>query len=323
MLAPISTAHFSSINYPSGPATGGAGSGLATLCFLRWDEMQLFALERKKFRQLFTQHIHESGPESGPKLKLGQLALYLAGDEYPFLDTASYVNQLDELASQVHEIADDSANQRCLIDAVSQVLFEQQGFCGVDVDRSDPEYHYLNRVLDTHTGIPITLSLVYLEVARRVGIQCSGIGLPGHFVVHLDELDLFLDPFRSGQLLSTADCRCLVRETVGSHLPWRDEFLTPCSDQDILFRLLNNLKTLYMQIEDYSRAAEVLQSMVLINPSAHYLKRYLAWCYYNIHDHPTALRHLETYLRECWPCSNQSESKYQIESLWKAIGGLN
>ena len=285
--------------------------------------MQMFALERKKFRELFAQHIHESGPETGPKLKLGRLALYLAGDEYPFLDTDNYVRQLDELAAQVHEFADDSADQRCLIDAVSQVLFEQQGFCGIDVDRFDPEYHFLNRVLDTHTGMPITLSLVYLEVARRVGIQCSGIGLPGHFVVHLDALDLFLDPFRSGQLLSTADCRCLIRETVGSRLPWRNEFVVPCSDHDILFRMLNNLKTLYMQIEDYSRAAEVLQSMLLIDQSAHYLNRYLSWCYYNIHDHPSALRHLETYLRECWPCPNQSESKYQIESLWSAIRGLN
>lgn len=252
-------------------------------------------------------------------LELDLAALYLAGEEYPLLDVRTYRSQLDSLAAEVRNGAADGTNERSLVDALNRHLFEQAGFTGNTDNYYSAENNYLNRVLDTHTGIPVTLSLIYLEIGKRLGIRCHGVGLPGHFLVRLDELDLYLDPFNKGQLLSAADCRRVVRDLMGPYFPWREEYLAPYSKRDILYRILNNLKGIYLHARDYPRATGCLERIALIRPSASHLNRDLCWCYANTHQYQSAIHHLELYLQSTWPSQGFSEFRDQVESLWSAI----
>lgn len=271
--------------------------------------------ERRNFRRLFTAQVQRSEDD----LELDMAALYLAGEEFPSLDVRAYHRQLDSLTAEVRDTTDGAADERLVANALNEHLFDQAGFTGKVDNYYSAEGNFLNRVLDTHSGIPVTLSLVYLEIGKRLGIRCHGVGLPGHFLVRLDELDLYLDPFKKGQLLSAADCRRLVRDVMGPHFPWREEYLAPYSKADILYRILNNLRTIYLTTGDYPRATACLERMALISPSASHLNRDLCWCYANTSQHQIAIHHLELFLQSTWPSQNATEFKDKVESLWSTI----
>jgi len=214
------------------------------------------------FRTLFSKEVKK--PEAD--IRLDRAALYLAGEEYPEIDVHSYLAELDAFASQIalREIAETAPAD--LARAIAHYLFDQVGLHGNTGEYYSPENSYLNRVLETRTGIPITLSLIFLEVARRMGLKCSGIGLPGHFIVGLDDTGEYLDPFNAGTMLSAEDCRNLVQNMSGGRLEWTDQVLAPYTKRDVLFRILNNLKSVYMQTKEYTKAVGVIQRMAIISP---------------------------------------------------------
>jgi regulator of sirC expression with transglutaminase-like and TPR domain len=275
--------------------------------------------ERRDFRGLLAQQVQRPDAE----LELDRSALYITGEEYPWLDVEGYLNQLDEMASEVRSKAGNTRNQRRMIEALNHHLFEYLKFAGNKDDYDNPENSFLNRVLDTYTGIPITLSLLYLELGRRLGISCHGIGLPGRFLVRLEELGLYIDPFNGGQLISVADCPRLVQDALGPYLPWREGYLSPYGKHDILFRMLNSLKRLYMRTRDYARAVAVLQRMALISPASPFINRELSWCYVNLEEQWAARSHLETYLRATHPSQDTLELGRQIQSVWSAVTQIN
>jgi regulator of sirC expression with transglutaminase-like and TPR domain len=261
--------------------------------------------EGTDFRKLF--HTQLQLPDE--ELDLGRAALYLAGEQYPSLDVDGYLRQLDRMAEVVRSEIGDTSDQRRLFRALGHHLFERIGFTGNTDDYYNPDNSFLNRVLETLRGIPITLSLVYLETGRRLGLSCYGVGLPGHFLVGLEELDLYLDPFNAGLLLSSADCRRQVEETFGSRLDWQEEFLSPYSKRDILFRMLTNLKATYLQNEDWHSAVGGLQRLTLIDPSLPYLYKELAWCHLNLGERLAAGNCLEMYAQ----CTGKDPSEVQQE----------
>ena len=271
------------------------------------------------FRELFTQQVQL--PEE--ELELDRAALYLAGEDYPALDVAANLDRLSVMASEVRQTVGSIADQRALIEALRAHLFDHLGFDGNSVDYYSPDNSFLNRVLETRTGIPITLSLVYMEVGRRLGITCHGVGLPGHFVVGLDQLGLYLDPFNAGHLLSAADCRLFLQDTFGERLPWRQEFLLSSSKHDILFRMLTNLRQIFLQREEYARALAVVQRMALVRPAMHVLHKDISWCHLQLKEYRRAIGELETYLqREANP-QDAAEVRRQIQALWAMLSQLN
>lgn len=277
------------------------------------------AQDRRNFRRLFSHQARRPDAD----LELDKAALYLAGEEYPSLDVEGYLRLLDDLAAQIRVVAEPQRDQQDLIDALGHHLFDELGFAGDTDNYYSLENNLLNRVLDRRKGIPVTLSLIYLELGKRLGIRCHGVGLPGHFLVGLDELDLYLDPFNNGQLVSAADCRKLVREIKGPHWGWREEYLSPYNNKDILYRILNNLKSMLLRAGDYHRAVEFLKKMALVSPASPHLNRDLSWCFANMHQHQLALRHLENYLQSIWPSQETSEMEHQIKSLWSAFTQLS
>ena len=241
------------------------------------------------FRALFASQVCLPAGE----IDLQRAALFLAGEEYPDLDADHFLARMDDMAAEVRSLAGDGAEKDTLARILNHYFFDSKGFSGNTGDYYDPDNSFLNRVMETGIGIPITLSVIYLGMASRLGLNCQGVGMPGHFLVKIEELDLYVDSFHGGQLLSSGDCRRLAEQLFGSNLEWNERFLSPTPAISILARMLNNLRIIYSQRRDLVRLVGVLERMLLIEPSNVALCRDLAICHVQQGDNAAAVRSLE------------------------------
>jgi regulator of sirC expression with transglutaminase-like and TPR domain len=220
---------------------------------------------------------HAARPEA--ELDLARAALLLAEPEYPNLDCATYLERLDDLGRLARERLaggwagggnDVELGHRTVPRAVAQLLqllYGELGFCGNTEDYYDPRNSFLNEVLDRRTGIPITLALVLVEVARRAGLKACGIGFPGHFLVRFEDPqhgETLVDPFE-GCVLDEAALAELAerspgRPTVGT--------LEPASKANTLIRMLNNLRGIYASREESERLRGILERLEVLAPSS-------------------------------------------------------
>ena len=272
-----------------------------------------------RFRELFTQQVER--PEED--LEMDRAALYLAGEEYPELDVDSHLSSLDSLAQRILAESGDGASPAEQTSRLGRYLFDELGFRGNSEDYYSPDNSYFNRVLETKTGIPITLSLLVLEVGRRIGLRYRGVGLPGHFLVGLEGQDLYLDPFNAGTLLTADGCRDLVERLFGDRMTWSDDFLTPCTKYDFLFRMLNNLKGIYEQTEEYAKALGMVQRMRIVFPTLPSLYKDIALCHYQLQEYRLAIRNLENYLQAADEPEDADRVRGQIEAIWSTLNRLN
>ena len=199
-------------------------------------------------------------------VELATAALWLAAEEYPGLQIGGYLAELDRLAAQVrHELGDQEGAVAALC-ALRAVLVEQEGYRGNSDDYYDAKNSFLNEVILRRVGIPISLSIIYLEVARRAGIRMEGIGMPGHFLVRLDypQGELLIDPFAGGEVLTTADCSRRLKLIYGDDMALSAGHLEPVSSRRILLRMLKNLRFIYIEGRDYARAVGVLERIALV-----------------------------------------------------------
>jgi regulator of sirC expression with transglutaminase-like and TPR domain len=205
------------------------------------------------------------GPD--PSIDLGRAALAVARLEHPNLDETHELARLDALAARVGggRRADAAALER-----LRRFLFEEEGFRGNDGEYYDPRNSCLNDVLDRKLGIPITLSVLTMEVGRRVGIDIAGVGLPGHFIVSaaIGGKPVLLDPFNGGTVLTPATAAEVASRAVGRPVKLEDAHWTPCSRRQIVVRMLRNLKTIYARQKHWDRALGVIERLLLIDPDA-------------------------------------------------------
>ncbi len=192
-----------------------------------------------------------------PDLSLERAALLVARSEYPSMDVDAYLGKLDALAAPLIELREEEdALYRC--NRLSQHLFDDLEFRGNASEYYDPRNSYLNEVIDRRLGIPITLSLIYIEVGARLGIPLEGIGMPGHFLVrHREVADLYIDPFHGGILLSADECERRLRSVTGYGGPWEATYLQPVSNREFLTRMLRNLYSIYTDDGDIERANRI------------------------------------------------------------------
>lgn len=200
-------------------------------------------------------------------IRLDCAALHLARDAYPHLDLPSYLARLDGLAA---EVADERPGLSATLryECLRRVLVKRHGFTGNSKRYEDPRNCYLNRVLDRKIGLPITISIVWIEVARRLKWPLLGVGFPGHFLVRLDDRDQFvlIDPFNGGVSLDADALRVLRRAVSGAPEPGPAD-LKPVETIDIIVRLLNNLRRFYLERADLKRLARVLERLHAADPS--------------------------------------------------------
>jgi regulator of sirC expression with transglutaminase-like and TPR domain len=242
-----------------------------------------------------------------PGNDLAPAALAIARVEYPSLDAAPYLATLDrmgeEAASRIGAVPHVAQEES--LRAFNEYLYDEQGFAGNRERYDDPRNSFLNEVLDRRTGIPISLAVIYLEVARRAGLRVDGVNFPGHFLLRADHSNtaesgseaLIIDPFHGGAQLSSYDCRQLLREHVGEEAAFDTRLLLPASRRDIVVRMLVNLKRLYVRMRSFPQARFISTLLLGVDPSAISELRDRGLLAYHLQDFAGALRDLEEYLR--------------------------
>ncbi|MBO8141621.1 MAG: hypothetical protein H0Z37_05490 [Firmicutes bacterium] len=195
-----------------------------------------------------------SQPDSAMDLEAG--AFLVARYRYPEVDMAPYRKWLNDAAAAVADRLRPELGMYHTIGLLNVQLFDKLGLQGDDVRYYDPDNSCLNRVIDRRRGIPITLSVIYLLVGRRLGLPLEGVGLPGHFLVrynHPEEV-VWIDPFHRGRLLSREDC---VRHVRAMGYPFREHFLKPVKTRAILVRMLGNLHRIYVETDQPVQAEHI------------------------------------------------------------------
>jgi regulator of sirC expression with transglutaminase-like and TPR domain len=237
---------------------------------------------------------------------LAPAALAIARVEYPALDPEPYLQRIERMGEmavgRLQRGVDARRRDKALqISTLNAYLYEELGFSGNRDHYDDPRNSFLNEVLDRRTGIPISLAVIYLEVARRAGVRIEGVNFPGHFLVRLPASagsdDLIVDPFHGGALLSEVDCRQLLRQHVGDEAAFDRALLATATRQQIVVRMLVNLKRLYVRMRSFPQARFIADLLLAVDPSALSELRDRGLLAYHMEDFPAALRDLEAYLR--------------------------
>ena len=202
------------------------------------------------------------------EIDLAEAALRLAAEAYPALDIAAYLAWLDAQGERARERLSPTSNPALVIAELNRLIFDELGFHANVEQYYDERNSFLNEVIERRTGIPISLSLVYIEIGTRAGLHMEGIGLPGHFVVRVagPQWQVLLDPFNRGAELSRHDCEQLLTQTFGSGTPLLPQYLEAVSKRTFLLRMLTNLQVIYMQEQRWDKALRVIQNAFGLKP---------------------------------------------------------
>jgi regulator of sirC expression with transglutaminase-like and TPR domain len=260
------------------------------------------------------------------EIALARAALTIARMEYPNLDAEKYLDQLDWLAARVEQMLPELPETQQVIAALNYVLFQEEGFTGNAEDYYDPRNSFLNEVLDRKIGIPITLALVYMEVAHRIGFPLFGVGMPGHFLLKhydVDGSETLLDPFHGGDILSHADCQVRLDEIYSGQMPFQPEYLNTVTRRQMLTRMLNNLRQIYVTRRDFKRALIVVDLVLAIHPRSAEDMKERAMLRYALGQLRDAAQDLETYVRMAPDASDADEMRQTALSLRRRLALMN
>jgi len=271
------------------------------------------------------QRLLEALRNDSPTVPLDVAALEIASIEFPGVDSEAAAFRLDNLAEQIDSQLTPNASGLDFIQASNELLFDVLQFRGNEDNYYDPRNCCLNSVLMRRLGIPISLSVVYMEVARRLRRPVYGVGLPGHFVIAYEDSQAryWVDPFNRGRILSFADCCALAKQTAGVDLRANPALLAPVSNRQILVRLLSNLKAIYLRGEAFDKARQVLDLLIEAMPEYAEEYRHRGLVHLRQLNHRAAKADLETYLRlePDSPEREQVRKELVLIERWKA--GLN
>lgn len=253
------------------------------------------SMSRSEAISLFAEMMSRKDKE----IELAKAALLFAKEEYHNLDINEYLKRIELMAQEIKRRAGPNTNARFLISEINRYLFTERGFRGNEDDYYDPRNSFLNDVLDRKIGIPITLSVLYMEIADRSGLQISGIGFPGHFIVMYSgvEGEILIDPFNKGRILSEKDCQDMLNRIYGGKIRLQSEFLKTVTKKQVLTRMLHNLKGIYLKSKNFLKALSVVDMIIIIDPYAMHELRDRGLLYYHLECFAQALSDLETYLR--------------------------
>ncbi|MEW6323070.1 MAG: transglutaminase-like domain-containing protein [Acidobacteriota bacterium] len=278
------------------------------------------------------EQLADAADRPGPDLAAP--AFLIARLEYPHLDPGPYLDALERMGAEaLARVAKEAGAHAPLgerVDAVNRYLFGELGFAGNRERYDDPRNSCLNEVLDRRTGIPITLALVYIEIARAAGLRAEGINFPGHFLVrvlpdlHTDDpgRGFIIDAFHGGAILNEDDCRALLRRHMGEDATLEPHLLGRATRRQILVRMLLNLKRLYVRWRSFPQARAVSDILLTLAPSSTTELRDRGLLAYHMNDFSAALRDLERYLRLARLTDIDEEQKRENEQVWEHVKAL-
>lgn len=268
-------------------------------------------------RQYFDQEIQQSDEH----IDLAKAALYIAQEEYPNIDPEEYLNALDTMALELQERLPSQRYPLRVIQSINQYLYDDLGFAGNVEDYYDPRNSYLNDVIERRLGIPITLALVYLEVARRIDFPMVGVGMPGHFLIRPDiaDTEIFIDAFNGGDIMFPQDCQERLSQFYQQSVQLQPEFLATVSKRQILARMLANLKYIYLNQQELEKALAAVERILLLFPGASLELRDRGLLCYELGLSDQAANDLEAYLAKA-PHAQDAAAIRQILTL---LGRMN
>ncbi|HET9200653.1 MAG TPA: transglutaminase-like domain-containing protein [Dehalococcoidia bacterium] len=267
---------------------------------------------RLQLRESFAELVRRPNDE----IDLARTALEVARIEYSRVAVVKSMQTLDRYGRMVSRRLKGSTNPFLLIKEINTLLFDEERFSPNERDYYDTRNSFLNDVLERKLAIPVTMSLVYMEIARRAGFAIDGLGLPGHFVVKIsdDAGDILVDPYNKGEMLVLDDIRHRLREA--SVKPDQmNQYLVPLTNRQILARILTNLKGIYYNGGQYDKALAVVELMLSIYPWSMAEIRDRGMINYQLRSFGAALADLETYVKSYPDAPDSDRVKRSIQML--------
>ena len=260
------------------------------------------------------------------QIDLLRAALAIARVEYPRLDVEVYVRQVEALAQRVGASVAERGDPEQSIAALNRVLFDEEMFRGNTADYYSPRNSFLNDVLDRHLGIPITLALVYMETARRAGFPLLGVGFPGHFLLKHYDISgeaLLIDAFERGQVVTEADCQRRLDALYAGKLALQPEFLMAVTRRQMLTRVLNNLRSIYLTARNFRKAVEIVDLVLMIYPRSPGDVKQRAALRQELEDYRGALADYEDYVKMLPEASDADEIRQVALSIRRMLALMN
>jgi len=236
---------------------------------------------------------------SEAELNLARAALLVAREEYPQLPVDLYLARLDQVAEEVKDRLANETAPPVVLNELVDTLYQRRGMAGNRAAYYDPRNSFLNDVLDSGLGVPLTLGIVLLETGWRLGLPVEGVNFPGHFLVRFrgDEFALLVDPFDGGRVRFEDEAQELLDQVYGGVVRLQDSFLRTASKREMLMRLLANLKGLYVKAGDHARALAAVERILMITPTSRAEIRSRGVLLARLGRHDEAAEQLEAYLR--------------------------
>jgi regulator of sirC expression with transglutaminase-like and TPR domain len=257
-------------------------------------------------------------------ISLSRAALALSRMEYPELDAGRYLRRLDGLAAEVASSPGGGSPLERL-HRLREYLFAEQGFKGNRDDYFDPRNSFLSDVLDRRVGIPISLSLVLIEVGKRLDLPMEGIGLPGHFItgVRLGESPILLDPYHGGAILTPESCREVVSRALGKRVRLTEASFVPVGGRQFLTRMLANLKAIHWRREDWPRAVAVSDRLLILDPASGVERRDRGIALAKAGDYHRGLADWERYVTDFPDAPDNAEMRGHLRRVRQKLSELN
>lgn len=245
-------------------------------------------------RKRFEAEIQQTDRE----INLARAALLVAQEEYPQLPVDHYLGRLEELSEETKGRLNGESAPLLVLQEVLNTLYRRHDFKGNRKAYYDPRNSFLNDVLDRGLGIPLTLGIVFMEVGWRLGLPLEGVNFPGHFLVRFrgDAVNLLIDPYDGGALRFEDQAQELLDRIYGGMVRVHDSFLKAATRQEMIIRLLTNLKSLYLNSGEHEKALSAVERILLLRPLAPVEIRDRGVILARLGRREEALLQLETYL---------------------------
>lgn len=267
------------------------------------------AVARQRFRDI------AALPES--HVDLVEASLLIAAEDQPGLDIGRHLENVRIWSGAVRDRLHGSHEVERTVEAINRLLFEEEGFHGEDEDYYDPRSALVSEMLDRHAGLPITLSILYLELTRRAGIEASGVALPGRLLVKFtgDFGEIIVDPFDGGRVLTPLELQSLLDQVYGGGVRLREHHLRSFSRREILARELAQLKAAYLAQHDIARAAASVDRLLILDERDAWEVRDRAELAMQMHTYAIAIDCLERYLALMPQADDRHRVREQIAYL--------
>jgi regulator of sirC expression with transglutaminase-like and TPR domain len=248
-------------------------------------------------------------------IDLTEAALVIALEDYPSLQLDRYLEQIDDWGDAIRSRLEGSNDIERIVAEINRFLFDQEGFHGEADDYYDPRNTYLNEVLDRHAGLPIALSILYIEISRRVGIDMSGVSLPGRFLVKVTGPwgEILIDPFDGGRVLDSFECQLILDRVYGGGVRLSEHHLRSTTRHDVLARVLSHIKAIHLARGESERVIADIDRLLMIDGDDPYQIRERGLVAMKLHRYREAIVALQDYLDRAPRAEDRQRIREQIE----------